>query len=138
VCIPHDEYARQGYCHGRQPGVLRAGSTGPLGFGLGLSPSLEVKEVPLFKERGCNNQGKQYQTNQSSFSSSFAVISSSFSTIPSPVIRHLTGNYPPRPKGRDNLVSWAAASGLRGRLGRPIRVRIRVKSFLRGQGSPSI
>jgi hypothetical protein len=39
---------------------------------------------------------------------------------------------------KGGVVSWAAARGLRGRLGRPIRVRIRVKSFLRGQGSPSI
>jgi hypothetical protein len=61
--------------------VLWAGSAGPLGLGLGLSPFLEVKEVPLFKERGCNNLGRQYQTNQYSFSSSFSVISSNFSTI---------------------------------------------------------
>jgi hypothetical protein len=92
-------------CHGRQPGVLGAGSAGPSGLGLGLSPFLEVKEVPLFKERGCINLGKQYQTNQSSFSSNFSNISSSFSTISSPAIRHLAGNYPPRPKGCDNLVS---------------------------------
>jgi hypothetical protein len=76
----------------------------PIRFGLGLSPFLEVKELPLSKERGCINLVKQYQTNQSSFSSSFSIFSSSFSAISSLAVRHPADNLY-RPHGHNNLVA---------------------------------